>query len=73
VLGCVLFDVCDVESEPAADDPKRSGNFLQSGRPAKSRFFELECHEAAIGDLTQSAMSGSCPSLHAVVGTAAAL
>jgi hypothetical protein len=33
-----------------ANDPKRSISLLQTGQLAKSRFCELECSEAAIGD-----------------------
>lgn len=39
-------------------DPFRSDNFLQTGLSAKARFCELECYEADVGHLTQSARSG---------------
>jgi len=35
VLGCVLFDfdMCNVESEPAADDPEETLEISFGGRP----------------------------------------
>jgi hypothetical protein len=39
-------------------DPKRSISFLQTGQSAKSRFCELKCSDAAIGDFTLPAKSG---------------
>jgi hypothetical protein len=38
--------------------PFRPSSFLQSGRTAKSRLFELECSEADIGDLTLPSING---------------
>jgi hypothetical protein len=40
-----------------ATDPIRPVSSLLSGRSAKSRLCELELYKAAVGDLTQSAMS----------------
>ena len=40
-----------------AIDPQRPIRFLQTGQSAKSRFCELECSEAAIGDLNLPAMT----------------
>jgi len=39
-------------------DPKPSVSFLQTGQSAKSRFCELDCSEAALGDLNLPATSG---------------
>ena len=39
-------------------DPIRPVSSLLSGRSAKSRLCELELYKAAVGDLTQSAISG---------------
>ena len=44
-------------SSAGSSDPFRPDNLLQTGQSAKSRFFELKCHEAAVGALTQSAMT----------------
>ena len=42
----------------AVSDPKRSISVLQTGQSAKSRFCELECSEAVVGNLTQQAITG---------------
>ena len=42
-------------------DPIRPVSSLLSGRSAKSRLCELELYKAAVGDLTQSAMSSHWP------------
>ncbi len=39
-------------------DPIRPVTSLLSGRSAKSRLCELELYKAAVGDLTQSAITG---------------
>ena len=39
-------------------DPQRPIRFLQTGQSANSRFCELECSEAAIGDLNEPAING---------------
>ena len=44
-------------SAAAGNDPERPIRFLQTGQSAKSRFWELECSEAAIGDLKLPARS----------------
>jgi hypothetical protein len=41
----------------AGPDPKRSISFLHSRRSAKRNFFAMEISEAAVGDLTQPAMT----------------
>jgi hypothetical protein len=46
-----------------AIDPFLTVAFLQSGHSVKSRFFELEDYKAAIGDLTQSAITRPSGSL----------
>jgi hypothetical protein len=43
---------------PAEIDPKRSISFLKTGQSAKSRFCELKCSDAAIGDYTLPANCG---------------
>jgi len=42
-------------------DPIRPVTSLLSGRSAKSRLCELELYKAAVGDLTQSAITGLSP------------
>jgi hypothetical protein len=37
--------------------PFRPSGFLQTGQSAKPRFFELECHKAAVADLTLPAIT----------------
>ena len=43
------------QSPLSPTDPHRPVPFLETGQSAKSRFCELECSEAAIGDFTLSA------------------
>ena len=43
----------------AADDPEPPFGFLQSSRSAKLDLCETECYEAAIGDFTLPARTGS--------------
>ncbi len=52
-------------------DPQRPIRFLQTGQSAKSRFCELECSEAAIGDLNLPARNGRWRSLPKAVIEAA--
>jgi hypothetical protein len=40
------------QSPLSPTDPHRPVPFLETGQSAKSRFCELECSEAAIGDFT---------------------
>lgn len=45
---------------PGAIDPKRKLRFPDSRQSIKSRFFELDCHKAAVGDQTGQQQPQRC-------------